>query len=86
MADRVILTLHPDGPIALAHIDCDWYEPVKVCLQRITPSLTYGARVIIDDYFDYGGTQKAVDEHLAMHPGFTTVRKAGHLVLGYAGR
>lgn len=79
-------TLHPEWPIALAHIDCDWYEPVKVCLQRITPWLAPGARVIIDDYYDYGGSQKAVDEHLATYQGFTTVRKAGHLVLGYLGR
>jgi len=76
-------TLRPDWPIALAHIDCDWYDPVKVCLERITPRLTPGARVIIDDYFVYGGAKKATDEHLGAHPGFTTVREAGHLVLGY---
>ena len=28
-------TLHPSGPVALAHIDCDWYESVMVCLERI---------------------------------------------------
>jgi asparagine synthase (glutamine-hydrolysing) len=77
-------TLKPDWPIALAHIDCDWYEPVKVCLERITPWLTSGARVILDDYFDYGGAKKATDEHLSAHPGFTTVRQAGHLVLAFA--
>ncbi|GAB4719684.1 TylF/MycF/NovP-related O-methyltransferase [Mycobacterium avium] len=79
-------SLHPEWPIALAHIDCDWYEPVSVCLQRITPWLACGARVIIDDYFDYGGSQKAVDEHLAGNPGFSRLRNAGHLVLGYTTR
>ncbi|MCV7124421.1 TylF/MycF/NovP-related O-methyltransferase [Mycobacterium lacus] len=77
-------TLNPDWPIALAHLDCDWYDPVKLCLERITPWLTTGARVIIDDYFVYGGAKKATDEHLNAYPGFTTVREAGHLVLGYA--
>jgi O-methyltransferase len=77
-------TLNPQWPIALAHIDCDWYEPVKLCLERITPRLSPGAQVILDDYFDYGGAQKATDEHLATHPGFVRIREAGHLVLGYA--
>ncbi|WP_421840173.1 TylF/MycF/NovP-related O-methyltransferase [Mycobacterium sp.] len=76
-------TLHPEWPIALAHIDCDWFDPVKISLERITPWLSPGARVILDDYFVYGGAKKATDEHLRTHPGFTTVREAGHLVLGY---
>jgi asparagine synthase (glutamine-hydrolysing) len=76
-------TLNPEWPVALAHIDCDWYEPVKLCLDRITPWLSPGAQVILDDYFDYGGAKKATDEHLATHPGFEVIRQAGHLVLGY---
>jgi asparagine synthase (glutamine-hydrolysing) len=76
-------TLNPEWPIALAHIDCDWYEPVKLCLERITPWLTPGARVILDDYFVYGGAKTATDEHMSAYPGFTVVREAGHLVLGY---
>jgi O-methyltransferase len=77
-------TLNPEWPIVLAHIDCDWYDPIKLCLERITPWLTPGARVILDDYFVFGGARKATDEHISTHPGFTVVREAGHLVLGYA--
>ena len=76
-------TLRPEWPIALAHIDCDWYDPVKLCLERITPWLTPGARVILDDYFVFGGARRATDEHASTHPGFSVVREAGHLVLGY---
>lgn len=57
-------TLHPDGPVVLAHIDVDWYEPVKVCLQRIFPLLVEGGSIVIDDYHDWGGCRKATDEYL----------------------
>ena len=57
-------TLHIDQPIAFAHIDVDWYDPVKICLERIFPRLTVGGSMIIDDYFDWESCKKAVDEYL----------------------
>lgn len=63
-------TLQPSGKIALAHIDVDWYEPVKVSLDRIFPYLSKGGFIILDDYFDWGGCKKAVDLFLSetKHP------------------
>ncbi len=58
-------TLHPSGPIAFAHIDVDWYEPVLTCLERIAPNLSIGGSIILDDYNDWGGCRKATDEFLA---------------------
>jgi O-methyltransferase len=58
-------TLHPSGAVALAHIDSDWYDPVKLCLERIYPQLSPGGFIILDDYNDYGGAKKATDEFLA---------------------
>lgn len=55
-------------PVALAHIDCDWYESVKTCLTRISPQLVIGGRFIIDDYTDWSGCKKAVDEFLDSNP------------------
>jgi O-methyltransferase len=90
LGDRVHLhkglvqdTFHPDGPIALAHIDTDWYDPVKICLERIGPHLQPGARVILDDYYDYSGCKKATDEFTSKTPGFSVVRNPGHMVLAY---
>lgn len=48
--------------IALAHIDCDWYDPVRYCLDAIGDTLVPGGIVVIDDYHDYGGCRTAVDE------------------------
>jgi predicted O-methyltransferase YrrM len=58
-------TLHPDGPIAFAHIDVDWYEPVLHCLQSIVPRLIVGGSIILDDYADWSGCRKATDEYFA---------------------
>jgi asparagine synthase (glutamine-hydrolysing) len=55
-------TLLMTDPISFAHIDCDWYESVMICLKQIIPNLVIGGRVIIDDYNAWSGCKKAVDE------------------------
>jgi O-methyltransferase len=51
-------------PIAFAHIDCDWYDPVLYCLTAIKGRLAPGARVVLDDYNDYNGCRFAVNTFL----------------------
>ena len=58
-------TLHPDGPVAVAHIDGDWYESVRTCLERIEPHLPVGGVLVIDDYEAWSGCRMAVDEYFA---------------------
>jgi len=57
-------TMHITDPVLFAHIDVDWYEPVKVCLERIYPLLVENGVIILDDYMDWGGCKKATDEFL----------------------
>ena len=57
-------TLHLDQPVALAHVDVDWYEPVMTCLERVFPKLVPGGCIILDDYHVWGGCRKATDEYL----------------------
>lgn len=57
-------TMRIDGAVAFAHIDVDWYEPVKTALERIFPRLVVGGSIVFDDYYDWGGCRKAVDEYL----------------------
>ena len=75
-------TLTGIGPVALAHIDCDRYESVHTCLQRLAPRMVAGGVMIIDDYDSKSGCKKAVDEFLASDgASFHTVRKSRlHLV------
>lgn len=57
-------TMWINQPVAFAHVDVDWYEPVKTCLERIFPNLVAGGSIILDDYHDWGGCRKATDEYL----------------------
>jgi hypothetical protein len=61
------VTLRPQRPVALAHIDCDWYDSVKVCTERLYPVLSPGAIMVFDDYRSYSGCREAVDEFLSVH-------------------
>lgn len=74
-------TLHPSGALALVHIDSDWYDPVRLCLERTYPYLSRGAFVVLDDYHDYDGCRTATDEFLAAHDDLVPVRDSGNLVL-----
>lgn len=56
-------TMQISQPVALAHVDGDWYESVKVCLERIEPQLVPGGVLVIDDYYHWSGCRKAVDEY-----------------------
>ncbi|MGD0915987.1 MAG: TylF/MycF/NovP-related O-methyltransferase [Thermodesulfobacteriota bacterium] len=58
-------TLRINSPVAFAHIDCDWYESVMTCLERIEPFLTPGGIFVIDDYYTWSGCTKAVDEYFS---------------------
>jgi O-methyltransferase len=74
-------TLRLAEPVALVHIDCDWYEPVKLCLERLYPLLQVGGFVIADDYFDWEGARRACDEFLASHGDLERVTERGHLIV-----
>ncbi len=51
-------------PVAFAHVDVDWYDPVMTSLERAFPNLVQGGSVILDDYHNWGGYRKATDEYL----------------------
>jgi O-methyltransferase len=77
VGERVLLhkglfedTLHPSGLVALAHIDCDWHDPVDICLRRVGEHLSPGGFMVLDDYADYGGARSATDQFLIDFPGF----------------
>ncbi|MFD3162637.1 TylF/MycF/NovP-related O-methyltransferase [Herpetosiphon sp. NSE202] len=55
-------SLQIDQPVAFAHIDCDWYDSVMVCLERIVPHLVQGGILVIDDYTSWSGCRHAIDD------------------------
>jgi asparagine synthase (glutamine-hydrolysing) len=74
-------TLRPDRAIAVAHIDCDWHDPVALCLERVWPHLVVGGRIVLDDYNDWGGCRIAADAFLGEHPDAVVVQRVPTVVI-----
>lgn len=75
-------TLAISEPVAFAHVDCDWYESVKVCLHQIVPNLAAGGKIVFDDYYEWSGCRRAVDEYFEdkrARYGFKTIGKKLHI-------
>jgi asparagine synthase (glutamine-hydrolysing) len=66
-------TLHVEEPIAFAHIDCDWYDSVKLCIERLSGRLSPGGIMLFDDYSSFEGCRRAVDEWLRADARFRVV-------------
>ena len=56
--------------LALAHIDCDLYDPMKAALESFYPRLSRGGLLIMHDYGSghWRGATRAVDEFFADKP------------------
>lgn len=67
-------SLNIEDEVAFAHIDCDWYDSVKTCIEKITPKMSRGAAIVFDDYSSYSGCKKAVDEFLSSDSRFKLLR------------
>ena len=50
--------------IALLHVDCDFYDPVKLVLETLYPAVEPGGYVILNDYGSFQGCCKATDDFL----------------------
>src|SRR5258708_39355590 len=53
------------GPIAVLHIDGDWYRSVRVCLDELWDRVSLGGVVQVDDYGHWAGARKAVNEFIS---------------------
>ncbi len=50
------------GPIALLHMDGDWYSSTMAILENLYDAVVPGGRIQIDDYGHWEGCRKAVEE------------------------
>lgn len=76
--------------IAILRLDTDFFASTTVELDVLWPRLAPGGWLYVDDYFDFGGARKAVDEWLQRHGWTAAARSAGafnhHLPGGYGKR
>ena len=83
MYEQTVVGFRPP-PIAFLHIDCDWYDPVKLCLDVFYDAVSPGGVVVFDDYGFWSGCRKAVDEFTARRcPGIrlTAIDSTSHYFL-----
>lgn len=71
----------PIPQIALLHIDGDWYESVKACLENLYDKVVPGGIIQFDDYGYWKGARNAVDEFFETRGIHAPLRR-----LDYSGR
>ena len=54
--------------IALLRLDTDFYESTRAEMEILYPRLSRGGVLIVDDYGEWAGARKAVDEYFAGQP------------------
>jgi hypothetical protein len=63
VAGRFEDIVNVDEPVALAHLSVAWYDATMTCLERLTPQLVPGGRLVFDDYDRWPGARAAVDDY-----------------------
>lgn len=59
------------GEIAILHLDCNYYDSYKTCLEELYPRVANGGAIVFDEYsnsFDglhFRGAKQAIDEYLS---------------------
>ena len=61
--DTLLIEKNLPNKISILRLDTDWYESTKIELEILFPRLANGGVLIIDDYGQWKGSRKAVDEY-----------------------
>jgi O-methyltransferase len=65
-------------PIALLHLDTDWYASIRHELDVLYPQVSEGGVVIVDDYGHWRGARLAVDEFLEKLDAFPYLHRSDY--------
>jgi len=69
---------HAPEALALLRLDTDWYESTRHELHHLYPRLDTGGLLIVDDYGEWEGCRRAVDEYLAGQPSPVFLARIDH--------
>lgn len=66
--DSLLIEKNIPKKISILRLDTDFYESTKIELEVLFPKLEVGGVLIIDDYGNFKGAKKAVDEYFQIKP------------------
>ncbi|MCL5093742.1 MAG: TylF/MycF family methyltransferase [Patescibacteria group bacterium] len=69
--------------IALLRLDGDWYDSTKICLENLSPLVSKGGIVILDDYYAWDGCSIAVHEYLGGNKLSYRIKPIGNFMGAY---
>jgi O-methyltransferase len=78
--DDTIPNFNKDMKIALLHLDGDWYDSTMVCLENFYDKVVPGGIIILDDYTNWEGCTKAVNDFLSKNDLGIAIRQYNNLV------
>jgi O-methyltransferase len=64
--EETLQSTPPPCEIAILRIDTDWYESHVHLFKELYPRVVPGGAIIVDDYYVWPGSKRAVDEWLAI--------------------
>ena len=64
--EESLLKMVPER-IALLRLDTGWYESTKSEMETLFPRISPGGLILLDDYFRWKGSRKAVDDYIAQN-------------------
>lgn len=59
------LASYDGAEISILRLDGDWYDSIKICLEKLFPLVVNGGLIILDDYHTWDGCTKAVHDYLS---------------------
>jgi O-methyltransferase len=63
--NETVPTFNLPSQIAVLRLDGDWYDSTRVCLQSLVPQVADGGVIIVDDYYEWNGCARAVNEFIS---------------------
>lgn len=64
-------------PVALLHLDGDWYDSTMICLESIFDHIAEGGIIILDDYYAWDGCSRALHDFLSRRSATERIRSLG---------
>jgi Macrocin-O-methyltransferase (TylF) len=72
-------TVWPGGPIAYVHLDGDWYDSTYNMLKRLTPHLSVGGYIVLDDAYSWSGARDAYIDFFNINAKWLTAGKTKNI-------